>query len=83
MLGLLLSLASALLFSRPSRCLTADHRADERLPPLVPYIGLPLALGAAIMAALPASKSRQWICFLPVSVAMLHLLAFELSIPKL
>ena len=81
LLGILLSVASSLLF------------ASVRLPywplagpvsgflSLVPYMGLPLAMIPPMVAALPAGTPAMFL-FLAVSVAMLHLLALNLMYPK-
>lgn len=81
LLGILLSVASALLF------------VSVRLPywplvaplsgflSLVPYMGLPLAMIPPLVAALPAGSPTLFL-FLTVSVAMLHLLALNLMYPK-
>jgi predicted PurR-regulated permease PerM len=81
LLGILLSVASALLF------------ASVRLPywplvapvsgflSLVPYLGLPLAMIPPLVAALPGGSPTLYL-FLTVSVAMLHLLALNLMYPK-
>jgi predicted PurR-regulated permease PerM len=81
LLGILLSVASSLLF------------ASVRLPywpvvgpvsgflSLVPYMGLPLAMIPPLVAALPAGTPAMFL-FLTVCVAMLHLLALNLMYPK-
>jgi predicted PurR-regulated permease PerM len=81
LLGLLLSVASAILF------------ASVRLPywpvvgplsgflSLVPYIGMPLALIPALIAALPTGDATLYL-FLLVSVGLLHLFALNLLYPK-
>jgi predicted PurR-regulated permease PerM len=82
MLGVLLSVASALLFGSvklPYWLLVAPISAFLSL---VPYIGLPLALVPPLVAALPATKDPKLYLFLTVSVAMLHLLTLNLLYPK-
>jgi predicted PurR-regulated permease PerM len=82
MLGLLLSVASALLFASvklPYWMIIAP--VSGFLSP-IPYIGLPLALLPPVLAALPASKEPAMYLFLTVSVALLHLLALNLLYPK-
>ena len=81
LLGLLLSVASSILF------------ASVRLPywpvvgplsgflSLVPYIGMPLALIPAMIAALPTGDATLYL-FLLVSVGLLHLFALNLLYPK-
>jgi predicted PurR-regulated permease PerM len=80
-LGVLLSVASAILF------------ASVRLPywpvvgplsgflSLVPYIGMPLALIPPLIAALPKGNPGLYL-FLLVSVGLLHLFALNLLYPK-
>lgn len=82
LLGVLLSVASAILF------------ASVRLPywplvgplsgflSLVPYIGLPLALAPPLVAALPFTDEPAYYLFLTVCVALLHLFALNLLYPK-
>jgi predicted PurR-regulated permease PerM len=82
LLGILLSVASGLLF------------ASVRLPywlvvaplsgflSLAPYIGLPLALLPPLIAALPGPQEPTLYLFLIASVALLHLLALNLLYPK-
>jgi predicted PurR-regulated permease PerM len=81
LLGVLLSVASSILF------------ASVRLPywpvvgpmsgflSLVPYIGMPLALIPPLVAALPTGSPTQYL-FLLVSVGLLHLFALNLLYPK-
>lgn len=81
LLGLLLSVASGILF------------ASVRLPywpvvgplsgflSLVPYIGMPLALIPPVVAALPKGEPALYL-FLLVSVGLLHLFALNLLYPK-
>ena len=82
LLGVLLSVASSLLF------------ASVRLPywlvagplsgflSLIPYIGLPMALVPPLAAALPVANGPEMYLFLSVSVALLHLFALNLLYPK-
>ena len=81
LLGVLLSVASGILF------------ASVRLPfwpvvgplsgflSLVPYIGMPLALIPPMIAALPKGDPTLYL-FLLVSVGLLHLFALNLLYPK-
>ncbi len=81
LLGVLLSVASGILF------------ASVRLPywpvvgplsgflSLVPYIGMPLALIPPLAAALPKGEPALYL-FLLVSVGLLHLFALNLLYPK-
>ena len=82
MLGILLSVASALLFASVKLPYWLIVAPASGFLSLVPYIGLPLALIPPVVAALPASKEPAMYLFLAVSVAMLHLLALNLLYPK-
>ncbi len=82
MLGILLSVASALLFASVKLPYWLIVAPVSGFLSLVPYIGLPLALIPPVVAALPASKEPAMYLFLTVSVAMLHLLALNLLYPK-
>jgi predicted PurR-regulated permease PerM len=82
MLGLLLSVASALLFASVKLPYWLVVAPASGFLSLVPYIGLPLAMAPPLVAALPASKEPALYLFLMVSVAMLHLLALNLLYPK-
>ena len=82
MLGILLSVASALLFASVKLPYWLIVAPASGFLSLVPYIGLPLALIPPVVAALPASKEPAMYLFLTVSVAMLHLLALNLLYPK-
>jgi predicted PurR-regulated permease PerM len=82
MLGLLLSVASGLLFASVKLPYWLIVAPLSGFLSLVPYIGLPLALLPPVVAALPASKEPAMYLFLTVSVAMLHLLALNLLYPK-
>ena len=83
MLGLLLSVASALLFAAVKLPYWLIVAPLSGFLSLVPYIGLPLALVPPVVAALPVSKDPAIYLFLTVSVAVLHLLALNLLYPKL
>jgi predicted PurR-regulated permease PerM len=82
MLGILLSVASALLFASVKLPYWLIVAPVSGFLSLVPYIGLPLALVPPVVAALPASKEPAMYLFLTVSVAVLHLLALNLLYPK-
>ncbi len=82
MLGLLLSIASALLFASVKLPYWVVVGPVSGFLSLVPYIGLPLALVPPVVAALPASKDPAIYLFLALSVAVLHLLALNLLYPK-
>ena len=82
MLGILLSVASALLFASVKLPYWLIVAPVSGFLSLIPYIGLPLALIPPVVAALPASKEPAMYLFLTMSVAMLHLLALNLLYPK-
>lgn len=82
LLGLLLSVASALLFASVKLPYWMIIAPMSGFLSLIPYIGLPLALIPPVVAALPASKEPALYLFLTVSVALLHLLALNLLYPK-
>ncbi len=82
LLGVLLSVASIVLFA------TVDLPYWPLVAPLsgfvslVPYIGLPLALLPPLIAVLPVSTEPAMYLYLGVSVALLHLFALNLLYPK-
>jgi len=82
MLGLILSLASGLLFASVKLPYWLLVAPASGFLSLVPYIGLPLALAPPVLAALPATKDPAIYLFLGGSVAVLHLLALNLLYPK-
>ncbi len=82
MLGILLSVASALLFAFVKLPYWVIVAPVSGFLSLVPYIGLPLALIPPLVAALPASRDPALYVFISISVAMLHLLALNLLYPK-
>jgi predicted PurR-regulated permease PerM len=82
MLGLLLTVASGLLFASVKLPYWLVVAPVSGFLSLVPYIGLPLALAPPVLAALPASREPAIYLFLAVSVAVLHLLALNLLYPK-
>jgi predicted PurR-regulated permease PerM len=82
MLGVLLSVASGLLFASVKLPYWVVVGPVSGFLSLVPYIGLPLALLPPVVAALPASKDPAIYLFLGGSVAVLHLLALNLLYPK-
>jgi predicted PurR-regulated permease PerM len=82
LLGLLLSVASVLLFAAVKLPYTFVVGPISGFLSLVPYIGLPLAMIPPMMAALPASREPAMYLFLALSVALLHLLALNLLYPK-
>jgi predicted PurR-regulated permease PerM len=81
LLGLLLSLVSALLFASVKLPYWIVVAPMSGFLSLAPYIGLPLALIPPLMAALPLKQPTLYL-FLTASVAVLHLLALNLLYPK-
>jgi predicted PurR-regulated permease PerM len=82
MLGLLLSVASAILFASVKLPYWLVVAPLSGFLSLVPYIGLPLALVPPLIAALPARPETTVYVFLIASVALLHLFALNLLYPK-
>ncbi len=82
LLGLLLSVASALLFALVKLPYWIVVAPMSGFLSLAPYIGMPLALIPPLIAALPRGPEPALYLFLTASVAMLHLLALNLLYPK-
>jgi predicted PurR-regulated permease PerM len=82
LLGVLLSLASAILFKAVNLPYWPVVAPMSGFLSLVPYIGLPLALAPPLVAALPLPVDPTLYLFLTVSVALLHLFALNLLYPK-
>jgi len=82
LLGLVLSVASALLFAAVKLPYWLVVAPISGFLSLVPYIGLPLAMIPPMIAALPAARQPALYLFLAVSVSVLHLLALNLFYPK-
>lgn len=82
LLGLVLSLASSILFASVKLPYWLIAGPVSGFLSLIPYIGLPLALMPPMIAALPMSTGPQIYLFLGVSVALLHLFALNLLYPK-
>ena len=82
MLGVLLSVASALLFASVKLPYWLVVAPLSGFLSLVPYIGLPLAMLPPMIAALPASREATVYLFLAASVTLLHLFALNLLYPK-
>lgn len=82
MLGLLLSVASAILFASVKLPYWLVVAPLSGFLSLVPYIGLPLAMIPPMIAALPASREATVYLFLAASVSLLHLFALNLLYPK-
>ncbi len=82
MLGLLLSIASSILFASVKLPYWLVVGPLSGFLSLVPYIGLPLAMIPPMIAALPAGREPTLYLFLAASVALLHLFALNLLYPK-
>jgi predicted PurR-regulated permease PerM len=82
LLGLLLSVASSLLFAMVKLPYWILIGPASGFLSLIPYIGLPLALVPPLLAALPVARDPAMYFFLAASVAVLHLLALNLLYPK-
>ena len=83
MLGVLLTIASALLFAAVNVPYWLVVAPISGFLSLVPYIGLPLAIVPPLVAVLPVAKDPGTYVFLIISVGVLHLLALNLMYPKL
>lgn len=83
MLGVLLTIASALLFAAVKMPYWLLAGSISGFLSLVPYIGLPLAMIPPLVASLTATREPAIYVYLVVSVAVLHLLALNLMYPKL
>jgi len=82
LLGLVLSLASSILFASVKLPYWLVAGPVSGFLSLIPYIGLPLALLPPLIAALPMSTGPEIYLFLSASVALLHLFALNLLYPK-
>jgi predicted PurR-regulated permease PerM len=82
LLGLLLSVVSALLFASVKLPYWIVVAPMSGFLSLAPYIGLPLALIPPLMASLTLKEPAALYLFLTASVAVLHLLALNLLYPK-
>jgi predicted PurR-regulated permease PerM len=82
MLGLVLSIASSILFAAVKLPYWLVVGPLSGFLSLVPYIGLPLAMIPPMVAALPTGREPTLYLFLAASVALLHLLAMNLLYPK-
>ena len=83
MLGILLTIASGLLFAAIKLPYWLLVASISGFLSLVPYIGLPLAMIPPLVAAITATREPAIYVYLMVSVAVLHLLALNLMYPKL
>jgi predicted PurR-regulated permease PerM len=82
LLGVLLSVASALLFAAVRLPYWIVVAPLSGFLSLVPYIGLPMAILPPLVASLSMKPDPALYLFLSVSVAVLHLLALNLLYPK-
>lgn len=81
LLGLLLSVASMLLFASVNLPYWQVVGPLSGFLSLVPYIGMPLALIPPLVVALPQGEPARYL-FLLASVGLLHLFALNLLYPK-
>ena len=81
LLGVLLSVASMILFASVNLPYWQVVGPMSGFLSLVPYIGMPLALIPPMVAALPAGDPARYL-FLLASVGLLHLFALNLLYPK-
>ena len=81
LLGVLLSVASVILFASISLPYWQVVGPMSGFLSLVPYIGMPLALIPPLIAALPKAIRPRYL-FLLASVGLLHLFALNLLYPK-
>lgn len=81
LLGILLSLASVILFAAVSLPYWQIVGPISGFLSLVPYIGMPLALVPPLIAALPKGEPALYL-YLLASVGLLHLFALNLLYPK-
>jgi len=82
LLGLLLSLASAILFASVKLPYWLVVAPMSGFLSLVPYVGLPMAMLPPMFAALPMHAKPSLYLFLFASVSLLHLFALNLLYPK-
>ena len=82
LLGMLLSVASGLIFALVKLPYWIIVAPLSGFLSLIPYIGLPLALIPPLVAALPATRQPAVYVILIATVAILHLLALNLLYPK-
>ena len=82
LLGILLSVASGLLFAAVKLPYWIVMAILSGFLSLIPYIGLPLAMMPPLIAALPVTRDPTIYLFLTGSIAVLHLLALNLLYPK-
>jgi len=82
MLGLVLSVASSILFASVKLPYWLLIGPLSGFLSLVPYVGLPLAMIPPMFAALPMQAKPSLYLFLAASVSLLHLFALNLLYPK-
>jgi predicted PurR-regulated permease PerM len=82
LLGLLLSLASSILFASVKLPYWLVVGPMSGFLSLVPYVGLPMAMLPPMFAALPMAAKPSLYLFLAASVTLLHLFALNLLYPK-
>lgn len=82
LLGILLSIASMLMFAAVQVPYWPLVGPISGFLSLVPYIGLPLAIIPPVIAILPFSQEPAVYVFLAISITVLHLLAVNLLYPK-
>ena len=81
LLGVLLSVASGILFASVKLPYWPVVGPMSGFLSLVPYIGMPLALIPPMIAALPEGSPQKYL-FLLAAVGLLHLFALNLLYPK-
>ena len=82
LLGLVLSLASSILFASVKLPYWLVVGPLSGFLSLVPYVGLPMAMVPPMFAALPMAAKPSLYLFLAASVTLLHLFALNLLYPK-
>ncbi len=82
LLGILLSIASGLLFASLGLPYWIVVAPLSGFLSLIPYIGMPLAMIPPLISALPATRDPAVYLFIGLIVALLHLLALNLLYPK-
>ncbi len=82
LLGLVLSLASSILFASVKLPYWLIVGPLSGFLSLVPYVGLPMAMVPPMFAALPTAGKPSLYLFLAASVTLLHLFALNLLYPK-
>ncbi len=83
MLGILLTICSALLFAALQVPYWLLVSPISGFLSLVPYVGLPFAIAPPLIAILPVTRQPSVYFFLIISISVLHVLALNLMYPKL